>query len=59
MMTALKQILNSICMYVYLIYYTERIRRDKAFMIREALNENRRMTLEKRARYDLEINWKL
>ena len=37
MMTAVKQNINALILYVYLIYYTERIRRDKRYFYKEVI----------------------
>ncbi len=61
MMTAVKQSINSLIMYVYLIYYTERLRRDRRFMMLEAvkgLKESRINTLKKIAQYEEDFNWR-
>ena len=62
MMTVVKQTINTIFMYVYLLYYTERLKRDARFMFKEArkeiLNDHRR-TLAKLAEFEREFQWKL
>ncbi len=62
MITVVKQYLNALFMYVYLIYYIERIRRDRRFMFKEALDavtqENER-TLAKLAEYERSEKWKV
>ncbi len=55
----LKQMFNTIYMYIYLIYYTERLRRDKNYMIREILRVNRERTLSKRKLYSSEHPWRV
>lgn len=37
MMTVVKQNINAVLMYIYLIYYTNKLRNNRGFMIREAL----------------------
>jgi len=37
MMTAIKQRINAVLMYIYLVYYVERIRRDTKFMHEEVV----------------------
>lgn len=45
-------------MYVYLVYYTERLRRDKGYMVRELLRVNRERKLAKRKQYERDMNWR-
>jgi len=37
MIIAAKQMFNAVLMYLYLVYYVERIRRSSDFMLKEAL----------------------
>jgi len=56
----LKQKINHMLMYIYLIYYTERIRRSRKFMLSEALKrlqESDRITNDKLDEYQREIKW--
>jgi len=58
-MTAVKQLINTLYMYVYLVYYTERLRRDKQYMIKEILRVRMEQKLARREQYKREINWKV
>lgn len=62
MMTVVKQTINAIYMYVYLLYYTERLRRDQKFMFKEALAEKSKAhtnTMKKLAEFEREFKWKV
>lgn len=62
MMTVVKQTINTIYMYVYLLYYTERLRRDQKFMFKEALAEKSKAhtnTMKKLAEFEREFKWKV
>ncbi len=62
MITVVKQYLNALYMYIYLIYYTTRIRNDRKFMIREAIKEvkaQQKQTLRKLASYEKEHQWRV
>ena len=59
MITAVKRILNAILMYIYLLYYTERLRRDRDFMMSEAEKNVKSIRRAKILRYEKELKWRV
>ena len=59
MITGIKRILNTIAMFVYLIYYTERLRRDRDFMMAEAEKNVKSIRRAKILRYERELKWRV
>ena len=51
--------INAIAMFVYLIYYTERLRRDRDFMMSEAEKNVKSIRRAKILRYEKELKWRV
>lgn len=59
MITAVKQTVNTVLMYIYLIYYTERLRHDRKFRISESFKELKRKRRSKVLQYERDFKWKI
>lgn len=45
-------------MYIYLIYYTERLRRDRKFMLTEAVKQMKSNRRAKILQYERDFKWR-